>query len=238
MSKAKLEPLLEPRQVAQVGAMRLTAPTPWASKTLPAWHPRLPSWPLSLRIHGTRCSSAGRGRGPAAHLPWVLFCRLLDLLSPAFASSRLSCASDSVLSWEASHPCSALRSSCRGQTPILCLGLRGWGPNTTHFFFFSVMNVLSGGVGSPSRDGRGTGKEGGSCLCCICYRAGAWNQEGWPAGKWVSSRSLEDAGRGSAVSGECPPFFLVLLLSTESEKGSPCPAIRFQVGMLTQERPT
>lgn len=76
------------------------------------------------------------------------------------------------------------------------------------------------------------GKEGGSCLCCICYRAGAWNQEGWPVGKWVSSCSLEDAGRGSAVTGECPPFFLVPLLGTEGEKGSPCPAIRFQVGML------
>lgn len=156
MSKAKLEPLLEPRQVVQVGATRLTAPTPWASKTLPVWHPRLPSRPFSLRIRGTRCSSSGRGRGPAARLPWVLFCRLLDLLSPASTPNRLSCASDSVLSWEASHPCSALRSSCRGQTPILCLGPQGWGLNTTHFFFFSVMNVLSGGVGSPSRDGRGT----------------------------------------------------------------------------------
>lgn len=211
MSKAKLEPLLEPRQGAQV---RLTAPTPWASKTLPTWYPRLPSWPFSLRIHGTRCSSAGRGRGPAARLPWALFCRLLDLLSPAFVSSSLSCASDLVLSWEASHPRSALRSSCWGQTPILCLGPRGRGPNTTHFFSPSLMFFLE--VWAPLLGmEEAQGKGGGGCLCRICYRAGAGGQEGWPAGKWVSTAPwrMQGGGQRSVVSGERsrPPCFLVLL---------------------------
>ena len=151
-SKAKLELLLEPRQGAQV---RLTVPTPWASKTLPTWHPHLPSWPFSLRIHGTRCSSAGRGRGPAARLPWAMFCRLLDLCHPLSCPAASLAHLDLVLSWEASYPHSALRSSCWGQTPILCLGPWGRGPNTAHFFF-SIINVLSGGVGSPSWDGRGT----------------------------------------------------------------------------------
>lgn len=87
---------------------------------------------------------------------WVLFCRLLpDLLSPASASNGLSCASDLVSSWEASHARSVLCSSCRRQTPILCFGPRGHGLNTTKIFL-SFMNVRSGGLASPSQDGRGT----------------------------------------------------------------------------------
>lgn len=125
------------------------------------------------------------------------FCRIL---SPASASKGLSCASDFVTSWEASHARSVLCSSCRGQTPFLCLGPWGCGPNTTKIFF-SVMNVLSGGLASPSQDRRGTRqrrKQGLSHLLLGGYLGSCpvpWGKEGWQVRKWLRHLSPEEEGR-------------------------------------------
>lgn len=158
---------MAPTKVAQAGGTRQTCPLPVASEAAPHVAPSS-KLPFLLRTPQEPCGSATGGL--ATGVQWVLFCRLWrGLPAPAFASNGLSCASDSVESWAASHTHCTLCSSCQGQTPILCLGPWGCGPNTTKTFF-SVMNALSGGLAAPSQDGRGTRQRRKQPLCHICYR--------------------------------------------------------------------
>lgn len=135
--------------------MRRTCPLPPASQASPPHVAPSSKLPFQLRSPQEPCGSS-TVRGLAAGLQWLLFCRLWrGLPAPALASNGLSSASDSGESWAASHAHCTLCSSCQGQTPILCLGPRGCGLSTTKTFF-SAMNALSGGLASPSQDGRGT----------------------------------------------------------------------------------
>lgn len=176
MSKGKLKALMAPTQAPQAGSREADLPLPsglQSPRMAPSFRLRTPQEP--------RGGSAVRGL--AACFQWVFFCRLLgDLPSPAFASSGLSWASDSVESWEASHARSMLCSSCRGQTPILCLSPWGCGPNTTKTFF-SFMNALSGGRASPSQDGRGTRQRRKQLLVPHLLLVGAWGPAPSPGGK-------------------------------------------------------
>lgn len=196
MSKEKLKLLMAPTKVAQAGGTRRTCPLPVASEATPHVAPSS-KLPFLLRTPQEPCGSA-TVRGLAAGVQWVLFCRLWrGLPAPAFASNGLSCASDSVESWAASHTHCTLCSSCQGQTPILCLGPWGCGPNTTKTFF-SVMNALSGGLAAPSQDGRGTRQRRKQPLVPHLLPGGAGvlphPSEGQRAGEQVNGRQPVPGG--------------------------------------------
>lgn len=145
---------MAPTKLAQTGRHEADLPSPTG---LPSLSPRGALFRAAFPAgNSTEPCGSSTVRGLAAGLQWLLFCRLWrGLPAPALASNGLSSASDSGESWAASHAHCTLCSSCQGQTPILCLGPRGCGLNTTKTFF-SAMNALSGGLISPSQDGRGT----------------------------------------------------------------------------------
>lgn len=67
-----------------------------------------------------------------------------------------------------------LCSSCRGQTPILCLGPWGCGLNTTETFF-SFMNALSGpGLPFPGRKRHKARKGAAACATSATRRCGGY----------------------------------------------------------------
>lgn len=163
-----------------MGAAKLTGYPPGVLEASP--HAAPPSKPAFQPENPWSPTAALQEEAWLLVFSWVLFCRLLpDLLSPASASNGLSCASDLVSSWEASHARSVLCSSCRRQTPILCFGPRGHGLNTTKIFL-SFMNVRSGVWPPLPRTEEAQGKEGSSCLRHVCYQAGAWGP-GHPLGE-------------------------------------------------------
>lgn len=77
-----------------------------------------------------------------------------------------------------------LCSSCRGQTPILCLGPWGCGLNTTETFF-SFMNALSGpGLPFPGRKRHKARKGAATCATSATGRCGGTAHPSEGQGGW------------------------------------------------------
>lgn len=186
-------PLLRPQSLSSRGA------------AFPSENPPGAPWRLcrvGLALVRSGCDSAGFGGDFGARLrigwPLLCFCRGKE---PGGLPA-----------------CCTLCSSCQGQTPILCLSPWGCGPNTTGTFF-SFMNALSGGLASPSQEGRGTRQRRKEPIVPHPLTAvrgvttpSLGGTEGWRTGTQVRSLSLQNDEKSLGVNCRREALTLTFLL--------------------------